>query len=57
MSNLSYCRFENTVGDLQDCCDAWEDSDDLSQSEERSRKRLLQLCQDIVAEYGDDEEE
>jgi len=25
MSNMSYCRFENTASDLQDCLDAVED--------------------------------
>ena len=27
MSNMSYCRFQNTVQDLQDCYDNIDDSD------------------------------
>lgn len=52
MPNMSYCRFENTVNDLQDCYDNWEVN---SEEEERAQKRLVQLCQWIVADYGDDE--
>lgn len=28
MSNMSYCRFHNTLGDLQDCKDALEEYED-----------------------------
>ena len=41
MSNLSYCRFQNTVSDLSDCADALEEIDgnlaELSRDEARAR--------------------
>lgn len=49
MSNMSYCRYENTLSDLQDCVDYLEDK--LSKSEHNSRKRLVQLCAEIADEY------
>lgn len=30
MSNMSYCRFQNTLGDLQDCYEALGDMEDPS---------------------------
>lgn len=53
MGNMSYCRFENTVGDLQDCYDAMDERD-LSESEAKARRRLIALCVDIACDYGDE---
>jgi hypothetical protein len=47
--NMSYCRFHNTVEDLQDCYDNLDDHD-LSEEETRARLRLIKLCQQIVAD-------
>jgi len=47
MSNMGHVRFENTLRDLRDCYDHLLD-EDLSDLEEKSRKRLIKLCQDIV---------
>jgi hypothetical protein len=52
MGNMSYCRFQNTLNDLRDCYDNLFD-DDLSEEEERARKRLIKLCQDIVRDGED----
>lgn len=49
MSNMSYCRFENTYKDLQDCLDHLTD-DDLSESEKNYRDWLIEVCQQIVDE-------
>ena len=54
MANMSYCRFRNTLLDLQDCEENWED-DDLSMEEEKAREQLLSLCQSIVDNYGDED--
>ena len=54
MSNMSYCRFENTYDDLRDCFDNWHD-DDLSTSEEQYRKMMLNLCKEIVMYFGREE--
>ena len=56
MSNMSYCRFENTLSDLRDCYDNMRDPDDLSKEEKRARKDMIDLCKDIVAEYGREED-
>jgi len=52
---MSYCRFENTFDDLEDCFDNWEGA--MGESEEECRKQLLELCIKIAAWYdnGDDE--
>ena len=57
MSNMSYCRFENTAGDLGDCIEAirdWEDEcKDLSDYELSSLKDLLIQAREII-ELEDD---
>ena len=51
---MSYCRFQNTVGDLEDCYDHIDlNENDLSQDEEDARERLIEICVDIALEYGD----
>lgn len=54
MSNMSYCRFENTLADLRDC---WEHMDDIPQSasELQARKRMIELCKRIADDYADNE--
>ena len=52
MSNMSYCRFENTLRDLQDCY-ANMDNDGLSKSEFYMRRRMVELCMSIANEYDD----
>ncbi len=53
MSNMAYCRYENTVHDLQDCYDHIHD-DDLSPDEQLARKRLAAICADIANEYSEE---
>ena len=48
MSNMSYCRFENTNNDLFDCLNALENNDSLSESEFRKLKSLIGYCQEII---------
>jgi hypothetical protein len=50
MPNMSYCRFENTVTDMQDCINAIEDGDtsDLSRSEIRALEEFLDLAREIT---------
>lgn len=45
MPNMSYCRFENTYRDLQDC--QRHMNEELSDTEEMYRKELIELCQNI----------
>jgi len=52
MSNMSYCRFQNTLGDLRDCQENLGD-EELSKEEERARERLIEVCKKIVDEVED----
>jgi hypothetical protein len=52
MANMSYCRFENTLGDLEDCFDHISD-ENLSSTEERCREALIALCNEIAEQHGD----
>lgn len=54
--NMSYCRFQNTYPDLKDCYEAMDEDDDLSPDEQKYRKRLIELCCQIAAEYGNSED-
>lgn len=54
MSNMSYCRFRNTVDDLADCWENWYDP--LNTDEEVAAKaRMLRICRKIVEEADDEE--
>lgn len=70
MSNMSYCRFQNTLSDLRECesvlDEAYNFSDiDLSTEESHALKRLITVCQSIVdhaerlenAEHFEEEED
>jgi hypothetical protein len=50
MPNMSYCRFENTVHDMQDCINAIEDGDtsELNSSEIRALEEFLDLAREIT---------
>lgn len=56
MSNMSYCRFENTVTDLNDCYNHMHDLD-LSSDEEAKKKELIDLCKEIACDFEDEEDE
>ena len=47
MANMSYCRFQNTLGDLIDCKNAvmYEDIEDFSADEKKALIRLIKVCQ------------
>lgn len=55
MSNMSYCRFENTNADLADCLDALLEmtenkrkEDKLGREELRAAKALAAKCLEII---------
>ena len=50
MPNMSYCRFENTVHDMQDCIYAIEEGNtsELSSSEVRALEEFLDLAREIT---------
>ena len=50
MGNMSYCRFENTSGDLIDCREAIENGEmsvEMSQHERDGLEILLDACEEI----------
>lgn len=57
MGNMSYCRFENTFNDLEDCYQALcEDGakkyeEDANQHEKPYIEKLIRLCRDIAEEF------
>lgn len=64
MSNMSYCRFNNTALDLGDCKDAIDEmngtitgedgyGEKLSESEFQSAKELIEYCREITEMFED----
>ena len=43
---MNYCRFQNTLSDLQDCADSIY-STELNEEEKAARTELLELCQEL----------
>lgn len=60
MSNMGYCAFRNTLSDLQDCYDKLADAGSISgiedEDERTAAKRLVAVCQNIVDDFGEDDE-
>lgn len=49
MSNMSCCRFRNTLHDLQDCYDNMDQDDsELSEEEREAREKLIVLCWYVI---------
>ena len=50
MSNMSYCRFENTTSDMEDCVEQLREKtlDDLNEYEIASLGSFLSLAKEIV---------
>jgi len=47
MSNMSYCRFNNTALDLADCIENWDEGVS-SKEEARKRKHLVELAEELI---------
>lgn len=47
MTNMSYCRFQNILHDLDDCREHIFD-DDLSSDEEGAKGELIACCRGIL---------
>jgi len=58
MSNMSYCRFQNTLGDLEDCRDAidsainGDEEDKLSRQEANALIRMQEVMIEILDTMG-----
>lgn len=55
MTNMGYCRFQNTLQDLRDC-ELHLDDDNLSSDEQRARAEMIRLCCEIADEARDSDE-
>ena len=55
MANMSYCRFENTTRDMQDCLYAIEEGDtkELSRYEASALREFLNLAE-MIQNYAPD---
>lgn len=53
MANMSYCRFRNTLQDLDDCYEHMDETDELDKEEILARGRLIQMCQSIANDYAE----
>lgn len=58
MPNMSYCRFENTVNDMQDCLHAIEyrETNSLSDYEVKALQHFLELGR-VIVDYENDIEQ
>ena len=62
MANMGYCKFENTVGDLQDCINTIEEFNTLeefseqynfsSDTEKRAFNRLVKMMFQFATEFA-----
>lgn len=53
MSNMSYCRFQNTLSDMRDCLEAlgeMESISELSGEEHRAAARMADIAQELADE-------
>ena len=58
MANMAYCRFQNTLEDLQDCRRALDGMGDykaeLDEDELEAALKLLRLCDLLADDYLED---
>ena len=53
MSNMSYCRFENTAADLRDCLDHFDEDRELDSIEQAGRDEIIEMAEEIYDNYSD----
>ena len=57
MSNMSYCMFRNTLGDLRQCAERLDEIgdnfDELSEDEQRAARCMISICRDIAEQYSE----
>ena len=61
MSNMSYCAFENTLGDLRDCLELLDEAgsieeyeNDCNEYEKPCIRGLVEMCAEFVERYGEE---
>lgn len=55
MSNMSYCRWENTLSDLEDCVESFHEGV-ANRDEARARQRMMEVAEELLALYRSDRE-
>jgi len=53
MGNMSYCRFENTMSDLQDCLSNINRKAE-NDYDESSRQDMIELFKEVAEDYDGD---
>ena len=48
MTNMDYCKFENTARDLSQCLDNWTLEEDATDYEKDGKERIIELAREIV---------
>ena len=55
--NMAYCRFRNTLKDMQDCLENidkdFREKTPLSKDEWAAREEMISVCQDIIDSMSD----
>lgn len=53
MSNMGYCRHENTARDLNDVWEQWEDfdADEATKYELKGRERIIRLVREMHEQF------
>jgi hypothetical protein len=55
MSNMSYCRWENTLSDLEDCVESFHEGV-ANRDEARARLRMMAVAEELLSLYRSDRE-
>ena len=50
MSNMSYCRWENTLSDLEDCVESFHNGV-ANRDEASARKRMMAVAEELLSLY------
>jgi phosphoribosyl-ATP pyrophosphohydrolase len=53
MSNMSYCRFQNTLADFKECAEVIDETG-LSKDENRARIKLIEEAAEMLMSLGVD---
>ena len=53
MANMSYCRFQNTLGDFDDCVDALDAQKELSRAEQNAAFDLIKRARELAEQFED----
>jgi hypothetical protein len=53
MSNMSYCRFQNTLPDFNDCIENLENYGELSKEEQKAADEMYQYAKEYINLYNE----